>query len=432
MLYSMKIQYCLMPSNNIVFLQQTNLTIMILERVITDVIEYQKDRVSQKDTGLKRELIPATKSLSSHALIISGVRRCGKSTLLLQLMKDMDKESLLFLNFDSPQLFDFSLNDFFRLDNIIRQKGVNTLFFDELQLVEGWEMYVRQKLDEGFRVIVTGSNASLLSKELGTRLTGRHITQELFPFSYTEFLMFRNLNNSADSLTTYLQTGGFPEFVKNGDEEQLASLFEDVVIRDIVTRYGIKDIKSLHRLASFLISNIGNRITATKLKQPLSIGATSTVLSWFSHLELSYLVCFLPMFSYSTKAQLINARKVYAIDLGLVNVISTTRSGDLGRRLENLIFLHLRRKYTELFYFDEKGECDFVAMKNGVVFELIQVCYELTPDNLKREVDGLVKAMRFFSQLRATLITFSTTDLIKEDALQIDVVPAYTYLSSTN
>jgi predicted AAA+ superfamily ATPase len=401
---------------------------MILESVLAHVIDQQKIRFSLIDKGLTRELIPATKSLSSHALIISGVRRCGKSTLLMQMMKLMDPEMILFLNFESPQLYEFSLADFTRLDNLIAQKGVSTLFFDELQLVEGWEMYVRQKLDDGFKVIITGSNASLLSKELGTRLTGRHISQELFPFSYGEFLTFRNLVPSSESLKNYMQTGGFPEFVKNGDEEQLATLFEDILMRDIVTRYGIKDIKSLHRLAIYLISNIGNRIAATRLKQPLSIGATSTVLSWFSHLELSYLVSFLPMFSQSPKAQLINPRKVYAIDLGLVNVISNNMTEELGRKLENLIFLHLRSKYTELYYFDSKGECDFVAMKNGHVVELVQVCYELTPDNLKRELNGLTQAMRYFHKNKATLVTFSDTDIINEADNKIEVVPAYRYL----
>jgi hypothetical protein len=401
---------------------------MILESVIAHVIEHQKERFLLRDAGLKRELIPATKSLSSHALIISGIRRCGKSTLLMQMIKQLDNESVLFLNFESPQLYEFSVLDFSRLDNLIEKKGASTLFFDELQMVEGWEMYVRQKLDEGFKVIITGSNASLLSKELGTRLTGRHITQELFPFSYSEFLSFRALTPSVESLTTYMQTGGFPEFVKNGDEEQLVALFDDILIRDIVTRYGIKDIKSLHRLASYLISNIGNRITATKLKQPLSIGATSTILSWFSHLELSYLVSFLPMYSHSTKAQMINPRKVYAIDLGLVNVVSNTMTEDLGRKLENLVFLYLRRKYMELYYFDEKGECDFVAMKNGSVTELIQVCYELTPDNLKRELNGLLLAMRFFNLQKATIVTFSNTDFLKEEVYEIEVVPAYKFL----
>lgn len=138
------------------------------------------------------------------------------------------------------------------------------------------------------------------------------------------------------------------------------------------------------------------------------------------------------MFSYSTKAQLINPRKIYAIDLGLVNVISNTMTEDLGRKLENLIFLHLRRKYTELFYFDDKGECDFVAMQNGQVVELVQVCYELTPDNLKREKNGLLLAMSFFNLFKATIVTFSNSDSIKEDQYEIIVVPAYQYLLQNN
>ena len=402
---------------------------MILENVIAHVVERQMNRIALIDSGLKRELIPAIHSLSSHALIISGVRRCGKSTLLIQMMKDMDLEKVLYLNFESPHLYEFSLTDFSRLDNIIRQKGVNTLFFDELQLVTGWEIYVRQKLDEGFRVIITGSNASLLSKELGTKLTGRHITQELFPFSYREFLSFRSLTPSVESLGTYMLTGGFPEFLKNGDDEQLTTLYTDVLMRDIVTRYGIKDIKSLQRLVNYLFSNIGNRITATRLRQPLSIGATSTVLSWFSHLELSYLLSFVPMFSHSAKAQLINPRKTYAIDPGLVGVISNVMTEDAGRKLENIIFLHLRRKYPELYYFDEKGECDFVAIKQGTVAELVQVCHELTPDNLKRELNGLLTAMRFFNQRKATIVTMANTDFIEKEGFEIVVIPAYKYLS---
>jgi uncharacterized protein len=362
---------------------------MILESVIARVADQQMNRLVSRDSGLKRELIPSLKSLSSHALIISGVRRCGKSTLLMQMMKDMDDATVFYLNFESPRLYDFTLPDFSRLDNIIHQKGAKILFFDELQLVQGWEIYIRQKLDEGFRVIITGSNASMLSKELGTRLTGRHITQELFPFSYSEFLSFKDLRPSTDSLQAYMLTGGFPEYVKSGDPDQLAMLFEDVLIRDIVARYGIRDIVSLQRLAIYLFSNLGNRITATRLKQPLSIGATTTILSWFSHLELSYLVSFVPMFSYSVKAQLINPRKVYAIDPGMAEVISNTMTEDAGRKLENLVFLHLRRKYKELYYYDDKGECDFVVMSRGKVAELIQVCYELTPDNLEREVMGV-------------------------------------------
>lgn len=401
---------------------------MIVESEILQVIEQQHEILKVKDGGLKRELIPATVSLSSHALIISGIRRCGKSTLLRQMIKEFLPTDILFLNFDTPRLFDFSLTDFSRLDRIIEQKGAKTLFFDELQLVDGWEMYVRQKLDEGFQVVITGSNASLLSKELGTRLTGRHITQELFPFSYTEFLKFRSLLAGSDTLAMYMQTGGFPDFLKTNDEEQLATLFEDVIVRDIVARYGIKDIKSLHRLAVYLLSNIGNRVTATKLRQSLTIGATSTVLSWFSHLELSYLVAFLPRFSYSTKAQLINSRKIYAMDLGMTRAVTGLSTADKGRKLENLVYIHLRKTYKELYFFDEKGECDFVAMKNGIVHALVQVCYELTADNLQRELKGLQKAMKFFDVKKGTIVTFKDVDRFHEDGFEIEVVPAFMYL----
>ena len=377
---------------------------------------------------MTRELIPATASLSSHALIVSGVRRCGKSTLLRQMIHEFSPADILFLNFDTPRLFEFSLSDFGRLDRIIQEKGVKTLFFDELQLVEGWEMYVRQKLDEGFQVVITGSNASLLSKELGTRLTGRHITQELFPFSYTEFLKFKLFTANADSLALYMQTGGFPDYLKNKDDEQLATLFEDVILRDIVARYGIKDIKSLHRLAVYLLSNVGNRVTASKLRQSLSIGATSTVLSWFSHLEYSYLIAFLPMFSYSTKAQLVNARKVYAIDLGMVTAVTGLEASDKGRRLENLVYIHLRKMYKALYFFDDKGECDFVAMKNGKVDALIQVCYELNADNLTRELKGLELAMKFFGLTKGTIVTYNDRDIIQQNGFEINVVPAYEYL----
>lgn len=344
------------------------------------------------------------------------------------MMKKLGVENILFLNFESPQLYEFSLTDFARLDSIVQKSGVKTLFFDELQLVDSWEMYVREKLDEGYQVVITGSNASLLSKELGTRLTGRHITQELFPFSYIEFLKFKELDASSESLNDYMFLGGFPEYLKSGDSEQLSTLFNDILIRDIVARYGIKDIKSLQRLASYLFSNIGNRITATKLKQPLSIGATSTILSWISHLELSYLLFFVPMYSHSLKAQIINPRKVYSIDLGLTDAISTSMTQDLGRKLENMVFLHLRRKFTNIYYFDNKGECDFVVFKNGEVVEIIQVCYDLNSDNLKRELDGLMKALQFFNKKNGTLITFDTSDTIIEGECVINVVPAYKYL----
>lgn len=403
---------------------------MILEGVIKEVTAKQRAILEHKNTGLKRAFEPATRNLSSHVLIISGIRRCGKSTLLLQMMQLMNKEDFFFLNFDTPQLYGFNARDFSRLDKVIGDTKAGLLFFDEMQLVEGWEMYVRQKLDENFQVIVTGSNAAMLGEELGTRLTGRHITQELFPFSYAEFLSFCSLSPDRESLTSYMTLGGFPEFLKSEAPEQLLMLYDDILMRDIVARHGIKDTVSLKRLANYLLANIGNRISATKLKQPLSIGATSTVLSWMSYLEHSYLFGFLPMFSYSSKAQLINPRKVYAIDTGLVEAMSVSKTEDRGRKLENMVYLHLRRKFRELYYFNNRGECDFVVFENGSPKMLIQVCYDLTPDNVDREVAGLVEAMEFFNFENGRIVTFDDSDMIEKEGLKIEVVPAHEFLNS--
>ena len=406
---------------------------MILESTIENVVNIQKSKLLRKKSGLIRELEPSFKSLASHALIISGVRRCGKSTLLLQMIERMeDQNELLFLNFENPQLFDFKVQDFYKLDAIIERTNAQTLFFDELQIVDGWESYVRQKLDEGYQVIITGSNASLLSQELGTKLTGRQITQELFPFSYHEYLSFLALENNDQSVLAYMEDGGFPEYLKSKDSEQLYALFNDILYRDIVTRNGIKDSKSLYRLALYLFSNIGNRITASKLKQPLSIGATSTVMSWFSYLEMSYLVSFVPMYSTSTKAQLINPRKVYAIDLGMVKCVSTNLTEDLGRKLENMVFLNLRTKYKEIFYFDMQGECDFVCFKNNKVVECIQVCYDLNPDTVKREISGLIKALIHFGLTKGKIISFNQHDYFNQDGYEIEVVPVGKFLLDRN
>ncbi len=402
---------------------------MILESEILNVVNQQKNKLVEHQLGLAREFFPSLKSIASHALIISGIRRCGKSTLLLQLMQHFDNKQIMYLNFDSPQLFDFNVNDFVRLDRIIQNTGAKYLFFDELQLVEGWEIYIRQKLDEKYVVVITGSNASLLSKELGTRLTGRHITQELFPFSYNEFLKFKELEASVETLNWYVKMGGFPEYLKSEDEEQLYALFQDIIIRDVVVRYGIKDAKSLQRLATFLISNVGNRITANKLKQALSIGATSTVLAWFSYLESTYLFSFVPMFSYSAKVQLVNPRKVYAVDLGLASLISSSVMADAGRKLENLIFLHLRKQNSDIYFFDDNGECDFVVIKNGQVTHLIQVTLELNSDNLQRELNGLRKAMDFFNFNTGIIITSNNRDVIIENNRTINVIPAYEFLT---
>lgn len=402
---------------------------MILQSSLNQVIETQKANLAQKDPGLKRDALASLPDLSAFALIVSGIRRCGKSTLLFQLLKERYPDAL-YLNFEDPRLYEFGPTDFARLDASIKASGSNVLFFDEIQILPEWERYARQKLDEDYKLVITGSNASLLSRELGTRLTGRHITKELFPFSYHEFCSFKGLSYDKSSLLSYLELGGFPEYLKQGIPEILNQLFEDILIRDIAVRYSIRDVKTLQRLAFYLLSNVSKLITGNRLKTLFEIGSTSTVMEYLSHLEYSYLLQFVPKFSYSLRKQIANPRKVYAIDTGLINVNSGSFSEDNGRKFENLVYLHLRQKYREIYYFAEKNECDFVITNNGKLVKAVQVCFELNPDNINRELDGVVEALTFFNADEGFIVTLDQTDRLEKNGKVVNIVTAHQYLSS--
>jgi predicted AAA+ superfamily ATPase len=403
---------------------------MIKQSELAAVVQSQQEQQQEKGVGLERDLLHHLPTdLPNHALIISGIRRCGKSTLLSQWMKKIDFEGF-FLNFDTPKLYNFELTDFELLDEIIVQSKKKSLFFDEIQVIDGWELYVRQKLDQGYKVTITGSNASLLSKELGTKLTGRHINKELFPFSFSEFLRYHEAIPDAESLLRYMTIGGFPEYIKTENPDILAVLIDDILYRDIAVRYNIRDVKSLKRLLLFLASNNGNLVTATKLTQTLGIKSPATILDYFSFFEQSYLLQLMPKFSYSYRVQLVNPRKVYFVDTGLINVVDVSFSHDLGRKLENVIFWELRRQNKEIYYYNENGyECDFVVCNNKIPEQLIQVCYELNKDNSTREERGLLDAMNFFKLDKGTIITFNQQDTILHHEKRIEVVPAHRYLS---
>lgn len=401
---------------------------MITKALLQEIIEHQRANLSQREMGLKREALNALPDLQSHTLILTGIRRCGKSTLLYQLLHEKYPQGL-YLDFEDPRLYDFEPNDFTRLDQVIADADSSVLLFDEIQSVDGWESYVRKKLDEGLKLVVTGSNASLLNKELGTKLTGRHISKELFPFSWNEYSAFKDLDQSEAGLLQYMQTGGFPEYVKHGYDDILHQLFEDILIRDIAVRNGVRDIKSLQRLALYLVSNVGNRVTGNSLKTPFGIKSTSTVMEYLSYLEESYLFQFIPKFSYSVKKQSINPRKVYAVDTGLVNVNSKSFTEDRGSIFENLVYLHLRRQTREIYYFTENGECDFVVFEKGEITGVLQVCYELTQDNLDRELNGLFEALDFFDLETGSIVTLNQSDQFKKESKTANIIPCHEFMA---
>lgn len=401
---------------------------MIQLEFLSEVIEHQRMAIGAKDAGMTREQLLSLPDSKSHALIVSGIRRCGKSTLLFQLLSERYPQAT-YLNFDDPRLYDFGIDDFVKLDELIKESGSGVLMFDEIQLIKGWERYVRQKLDENFQVFVTGSNASLLSRELGSSLTGRHITKELFPFSYSEYCRFHDLSYCAETTLSYIREGGFPEYQKQKSDEILTSLLDDIIIRDIAVRYNIRDVRTLQRLTLFLLSNIGNRVTGNKLKTIFGISSATTILAYFSHLEQSYLLAFIPMFDYSLKKQNINPKKVYAIDTGLVEIATPRFTKDTGRKLENLVFLALRRRSKEIYYYSGSGECDFLVMDRGVISIAVQVCSELNNDNMKRETSGLYEAMKTFHLTEGTIITLAQHDHFIQDGMSIKVVPFHEFVA---
>jgi len=398
----------------------------MLRTTLQKIIDKQQQSITVKPTYVGRDLQLKPANLSSHALVISGIRRCGKSSLQQHLRSGF-KNSLL-LNFEDTRLYNFVVDDFEKLYSIIEERKYKALFFDEIQIVKGWELFVRQLLDEGFKVCVTGSNASLLSKELGTKLTGRHLTKELFPFNYKEYLALTKQKRTEKTLRKHLEDGGFPEYLQTKDQEILQNLFTDILVRDIAVRFGIRDVKSLQNLASFLVSNVSKRVTAPKLKSLLQIKATSTVLEYLSYLEQAWLFFFIPKYSHSLKAQAVNPKKVYCIDNGLINANSKSFSEDFGRKLENFVFLELRRKGLQIFYFADKGECDFVAFKNNKIVGVWQVCTTVDEDNLDREVNGAIEALAFFGLKKGKIITLNQKDVVKKDGFEISLVPLLEFI----
>ncbi len=402
---------------------------MIRQEEIAIVIDAQRDAFMKQDSGFIRDALSVIPIADSFATIITGMRRCGKSTLLLQLLR-RDYQDALYLNFDDIRLSGFQTADLVRLHKEIERRAIKVLFFDEIQAIEGWEKYINQLLREGYNVFITGSNASMLSIELGTHLTGRHLPMELFPFSYSEFMRFRGLGNNDSTIMDYLKTGGIPEYLKTGMPVVLNALTDDILMRDIAIRHAIRDVVSLRQLAAFLITNIGNPISANKLVGMFDIKSPATFLEYFSFLKDAYLLEFIPLFSHSLKVQARNPKKVYVMDTGIYTENSISTSDNTGRRFENLVFLHLRRKYKHIFYYKEKGECDFISMEKNVVKDAIQVCLTIDDENFEREYDGVLEAMRTLKLKEGSIITLNQSDIFEKEGMTIRMIPAHVFFEN--
>lgn len=403
---------------------------MLSKSFIEQVINAQHERLDKMDTGLPRQ-ISDIENLSSFAGIITGIRRCGKSTWLQQIRKKTT-EPAIFVNFEDPRLAGFDMGDFNRMQEIAEQRAVSTFFFDEVQMIQGWENFVRFRLDEGYRIFITGSNASMLSMELGTKLTGRHISREMFPFSYSEFLAFKGKKSDTESSDEYMKSGGFPEYLKLNSPEILMNVFNDIIVRDIAVRHGIKNVSLLRQLAVWLVSNTAKPFTANSLRKIFNISSSSTVPEYLSFFTDAYLYFFVPRFSYSFKVQLVNPRKIYCVDTGFIDVNSVSFSDDIGRRFENMVFMHLRRYTSEISYFAGKNECDFVVFRNGKLQGLFQACVHINQENMEREFSGLLEAMDVFAINKAQIITIDQSDSFEKNGKTIQLIPFYQWATQTD
>lgn len=401
---------------------------MITKEVLEKTILSQQEQFLRLPGLINREMLPEVPLSVSHAVIISGIRRCGKSTLLLQLSRKFKK--IHYFNFDDSRISGFDSSDFNRLNEVFSRSKPQTdiYFFDEIQLITGWEAFVRTLLDQKKKVYITGSNASMLSRELGTRLTGRNLQYELFPFSFAEFLKFKKRKQSLQSFEMYFREGGLPEFLMFPDIKVLQSLVSDIMFRDIIVRHDIRNFEGLQALTYYLLSNTGKLFSLTGLKSLTGVSSVNTISAFVKYLEDCYLLFTVPKFDYSIKKQTVNPKKIYAADPGIIQANTLSFSDDLGRILENLVCIHLLRKKCKVYYFHEKNECDFIATRQGKIIKAIQVCYSLNDDNLKREINGLSEAMDFFKQKEGLILTFSTEDVYEINKRKIIVKPVWKWM----
>ena len=362
----------------------------------------------------------------SHATVLTGVRRCGKSTLQAQLMRRSKRS--FYCNFEDTRLFGVGPADFPTflsvLDDVTGPR--DALFLDEVQEAPEWQRLVRALLDRGRTVCVTGSNASLLGRELGTRLTGRHLSFEVFPFSYAEYLAFTGLDAGAGSVRTFLDDGGFPSFLAERQDLVLQALLRDVIQRDVAARHGLRDNRHVMNLALFLLANTGQPHSFQSLTKSLAVPTVGQTSRYVEHLKDAYLLSAVPKFSTSFKQRVVAPAKYYAIDNGLRRVNSPHAQPDLGQRLENAVAIHLRRLGQEAFYAGERGlwECDFITPAAA-----IQVCVELTEANRAREIRGVIEGARLRGHGRALVVTLDQADRLVEDGVKIDVVPAWRWMA---
>ena len=373
--------------------------------------------------------------------LITGPRRAGKSVLTLLLLKG---KNFAYLNFDDEQLLEKFNEDAVMQALAEVYPNFDYLLLDEIQNLEHWDLWVTKLYRRGINLLITGSNARLLSSEMGTVLTGRYLEIEVLPFSLTECFRYKQQGWTAVlpddrarlmlQVEDYMHYGGYPEIINSREitESYLSSLFDSIVLKDIAKRYKIRKTTELYQLATYLVSMFCNEFTYTSLKDDLNFSSKSTLQKFCDYLQQTYLFFYLPRFNNKLKLMQKAPQKVYVVDNGFLASSAFQTSENKGRLLENLVFLELLRRKNKvgdnIFYYRSRNnrETDFVVRERFQVKQLIQVCYDMSGKKTeKRETDGIIECAGELKCDDLLIITWDQEGIMEKDGKTIHVVPYY-------
>ena len=429
---------------------------------ILAILKDWNDWEGQQDIGTVRSVyLNRLESLitgSNQIITITGPRRAGKSYLMRQMArrlsdKGVKRENILFVNFEDPRFVSLDTKLLAQVYDVYKgflsPTDTPYIFLDEIQEVAGWEKWVRTMHElKKAKIIVSGSNAHLLSRELGTLLTGRHLDLTVFPLSFAEYLLFNKVEvkNAFDIvgkeaeidgfLHKYIEAGSFPEVALSVKKtEILLNYFDDLLTKDLLKRFRVRKTPAMKALIKYYLSNAANLVTFTSAGKTLQVH-THTIERFSGYFEDVYLIFLLKRFSYKIKEQEKSPRKIYAIDTGLCNSLGFRFSENIGRLAENIVFLALKRKQildpqVELFYWKDPQhrEVDFVIKHGLKVTSMIQVCWDIRDEKTKnRELRSLHKGMKDLKITDAIIITDQAEGEEKLNGYTVKMVPLWRWL----
>ncbi|MBA2858636.1 hypothetical protein HNP93_001337 [Methanococcus maripaludis] len=417
---------------------------------LRDIIKSIIKEYEQRDISLNERNI--TLPETNKALAVVGIRRSGKTSILMKLFKET--ENAVFFPLDDDRIFPVTLDTLQEIVKVSKEMYPDkkiTFFFDEIQEIGNFELVVKRLVEkEDYKVYLTGSSSKLLSKEIATQLRGRSLSVEVFPLSFKEYLDFKKITltdvlteqehaNILNNLENYLNYGGFPEIVleEENREDILKNYLDMVVYKDIIERYNVKNTDSLRLFLKFLINSNTKKVSINKLANHFkSMGVSvskNTLYEYLSHLNDSYVIFPLKKYAYSLKESSLSLMKSYVIDNGFIKMYDFKNSSDIGKYLENAVFIELRRRglfeNQELFYYEDNiGEVDFLVKQNEHVSKLINVCYSLNFENYDREIKKLVKIGKKIKCNELYLVTFDLEKEITEDGVLVKAIPFWKFI----